>query len=420
MSKSTDAWEIDSRRKGRKKKKKNKSTAVIVVLVLALIVVLAGVGTIGLSYYAPAVADKIPPVKFVKDNVLNVTNDTTDVADVQQTKPATTQSQTTNNDKPEEKSYWSYLESSEFDFVPGKDGNFVGNLLNGGKVGIDAYYVYHIVDGKGIYRFEPNNEESAIVVDTKHELSCLNLRGNYIYYIDEDEGALIRKAKDSKVSQTLAEDVSIAYVYDTTLYYITKSNSVHIMNIDNLEQKQIYQGEDKLQFIGISLSQVFVSETSFSGDVSYITFDYYGNESGEFRAPTKEGEIVNMMMEHGFMYYYERQDDDTYNLVRQKFGSDKIVTLVENVTDLSAPVVDANKLYYARVSGTKYYMQELNMNTNDTKVLVYDSNVSNANDVNIYHSGEYDFIIGGSVNKGSSNLTSSSHAMTFSKGSWKY
>lgn len=94
-----------------------------------------------------------------------------------------------------------------------------------------------------------------------------------------------------------------------------------------------------VSFAGISLSRVFfVTHDSVANYDEYITVNLSdSNDVLNFRDDTKNNEIVNLSFECGFMYYYKKNDDSTYSLCRQKFGSDNVVTLVDNcsVTDYS-------------------------------------------------------------------------------------
>ncbi len=161
------------------------------------------------------------------------------------------------------------------------------------------------------------------------------------------------------------------------------------------------------------------------GNISYLCVPSVGGTVENFKADTANGEVTSLLMDSGFMYYYEKQADGTYNIVRQKYGSQKTVTLIEG-THLNKPVVvDQNKMFYADLDGDKFKMYELNMNSDTTKTMLYSGNVTSSDNVFIQHGGEYDFIIGELSNgdkiyRASSNLTGSSNVMTFGDGKWSY
>ena len=125
------------------------------------------------------------------------------------------------------------------------------------------------------------------------------------------------------------------------------------------------------------------------------------------------------------MYYYEKQSDGKYNIIRQKYGSQKTVTLVEGVSLCQPVIVDQNRMFYSDLDGDKLKMFELNMNSDATKTMLSSGNVTANDNVFIQHGGEYDFIIGERSNgdkiyRASSNLTGSSNVMTFGDGKWSY
>lgn len=409
--KNNDYWEIDSQRKKRKKKKKKKGLGIgasTLIFVSVIVLFVAG-GIFALSYFAPEVADTIAPVKYVKDNYITPTSTTT----------------TTTTEKPSivvpTTKMMNYIEHKDFEMKSGNEGNFVGNILNGGKVGFDAYVTYHIVDGKGIYRFDPYTENYSRVVESKASLSSINLRGGYIYYVNDDEHILVRRSKDKDDAYTLAENVSLAYLYDTTIYYLTTDNRICSMNTESLKPRTIYAAEDELGFVGISKSRVFVTIKNFDGSMSYRTIALKDEDDiAPFREDSAKDEILYMTMENGFMYYYQRQNDGKYDLVRQKFGSEKSVTLVEDATYLAPAIVDMNRVYFGIIDGDRFKLRELNMNSGDVKTMISSNAPAENERISYFHSDEYDFIIGAGEYRGSSNLTSSANVMKFKNGEWKY
>lgn len=120
------------------------------------------------------------------------------------------------------------------------------------------------------------------------------------------------------------------------------------------------------------------------------------------------------------MYYYLQQNDGSYDLIRQKFGSEKTVTLLKNVNYQEPVVVDKNRMFYGVIDGGSFVLKELNMNTKDKRTMLTVSDVNDNDELLYYHGEEYDFVIGSDVYKASSNLTSSARAMKFGANGWKY
>lgn len=402
--KKTNAWDYDSQKQKRKKVKRKKNITRGVVIALSLIVVLLAGGVVGLSYFAPDIAQSIAPVNYVKENVLNLTTTTT-------MPPTTTTTVPTKRDL-------SYIEFSDFALKSGKEGNFVGNITNGGEVGFDASFVYHIANGN-IYRFAPSTESYTCLYKSDDSLSSMNLRGDYVYYINDTQHTLNRLNKSNRKNEVIADNASLAYLYDSTLYYLATDDSLCLMDTKALEPHTIYYADGKLELVGVSLTRVFVCD-NYDGMNHYLTIDNNGDEICTFRQPSRDGDIVSFTMENGFAYYYKKSYNGSYDLLRQKYGSSKTVTLVENVSCTDSVIVDSNKVFYAEIDGDKYKLKELNMNTNDTKTMLSVSNVGDDDNLRFYHSSEYDFIIGKDVYKGSSNLTSSANVMKFKNGKWKY
>lgn len=407
----SDDAELDKYRKKRAKKRKGKKAVKTFLVIFALIIIALAAFIITIKIAEPDFdfSALIPEqtAEFVNEKVLgNVT--TTQQTTETTAKPTTTQQTLT------------YLDSAEFAFDTSVQGNYLGNILNGGKVGTDLTYIYHIADGKGIYRFNPSTEDYTLCYKTSDTLSSLNLRGDYFYYVNESDHNLYKLQKGTSKPKKVAQNVRLAYVYDSTVYFVTNDNKLCAMDVKALIPVIDYYSADyRLDLIGISLDRIFFSLTDeYNNIVEYRTVDAYGHEPAvKFRDDEPIGNIMYPAMENGFLYYYEKQSSGSYNLCRQKFGSEKAVTLDQDVQANDYPTVDSNRLYYSEYSNDKYKMRELNMNSGKDKTLI---SAKADSDIAYQHGGEYDFIIGDGVYSASCVYTSSTNVMKFKNGKWKY
>lgn len=411
--------QVDSKRKKKKRKKKKGGFGKALLVIIAIIVILiaaalALVKYVFTDFYFASVLPGNEAAEFVDENIIGRT--TTELATVPK---ETTTEQTT-------LSQVSYLDHSDFEFEAGKKGAFLGNLLNGGKVDKDNGIVYHIVDGRGIYSFSPESESYSCVYKSGDTLSSFNIRGDYFYFVNESDHALYKVTKSGKNLAKVADNVALAYIYDVTAYCVSTNNEVVAVNTQDFTSTVLYSGYgNKVALIGISLDRVFFTSEDSLGNTEYLCVLSTGGEVENFRADTKNGEETSMVMENGFMYYYQKQADGTYNIIRQKYGSQKTVTLVEGLGINKPVIVDQNKMFYADLDGDKFKFFELNMNSDSTKMMLYSGNITSGDDVFAQHGGEYDFIIGTRSNgdkiyRASSNLTGSSNVMTFGDGKWSY
>ncbi len=412
----------DRQERAQKKQKGRAGRVVLMILGFIVIAIAVFLGTIKLVQPDFKIAQLIPESvsQTIDEKLLGktTTTETTTAA------PETTTETTT--EAPVEADA-AYLPIEEFKLDNGKKGNHMGNILNGGLVGTDASYIYHIVDKKGIYRFEPYSEGYARVYQSESKLSCLNLKGDYIYFVNDDEAVLYRMKKGTSKPEKLAESVDTAYVYDNRIIFVTTDNSVKTMTTDKLKEKELYSTADEVQLIGTSLKRVFFSVKDVNNKFSYITVDFK-NKKGEqlFRQPTYGDELVAPVMENGFLYFFEKQEDGSYNLIRQKYGSEKTVTLIKNVTSLNPVIVYNNRLFYSELDGKSFKAMELNMNSEAVKTLLSVKNAGSENTLVVQHGGEYDFIIGAKnadgdkVYSASSIYTGSANIMRFKDGRWSY
>lgn len=401
----------------RKKAKKNFLTALSIII----IVLLAFLITIKISNPDFDFSSLIPKektqqvVKFVNEDILGKT--TTEAPTT--TKPAAAETITKTAD-------YDYVEFDEFQFDTALQGNQIGNLLNksNGAVTYSSRYVYYSIPNKGIYKLEPIEEKNGKLAVESYNFKYLNVLGDYLYAVDTDSSKLMRIAVSNGDMMSIAEGISFAYLYNDKIYYIGTDNTVGYIGTSNLERTVLFSGQpDKtIEFAGISLSRIFFVQHDNVADYNeYITVSISDkNDKQYFKDDTKGDQIVNLHMEAGFMYYYEKQADGKFNLCRQKFGSEHVVTLLEdcNVTDY--PVIYSNRLYYAETDDSKLIAKELNMNSMDTKTMISVSDADNSGTLGVGYGYQYVFLIGNKyengdfICKGSCIYTSSSKENTIS------
>lgn len=410
---------VDDRRKQNKRAKKRNSILKAFLMLIAMLVLAVGVFVGTVKLISPDFDFNALIPKKAVDFVSSLA-----IRDIELPQTTATTTAPTTTTQP----YLDYLEHESFSLDANKKGASIGNILNGGKVEKDGDYFYHIVDGKGIYRFYVYNESFVSVYKTDDELSSLNAVGDYLYFINDTKHSLVRFNKRDAKMQTIMESINSVLMYDKIAYCINSNNQVAAIDVDKQDTYVLYtaSAEEDVRIVGISDNNLFVTT---KGDMytKYLVIDLKGDDGVlEFKPMTLNSEMLSLVFDNGFMYYYQKQVDNSYNLVRQKFGSQKIITLVENATDTKPVIVDKNRLFYSEYKDKKLKMKELNMNSMKTKTMLSVSNVEADNSLIIQHGGEYDFIIGKKSGAGdkvynaSSNLTSSTNVMKFSKGSWSY
>lgn len=356
-------------------------------------------------------------VSFVKEDILKQTTTTTTTTTTK--RPTTT--------KPKNYDYTSF---DDFAFDTSLQGNQVGNLLNKSKgmVTYSSSYIYYSIAGKGLYRFEPNSEANKELVVNNYNFTCLNVLGDYIYMVDTDSHKLKKAQIVGGDTVNLADGIAFAYLYNDKFYYIGTDNTVGVINIDGDGRAVLYQAEagKRVRFVGISLSRVFFTVyDEVSKYYEYITVDIHDKSDRRyFMNDSKNNDIINVQLECGYFYFYQRQDDNSYNLCRQKFGSEKIVTLAERCSVKDYPVVYANRLYYTAVKNNVVQARELNMNTMVDKLMLYITNPTDKNAIGVGYGYQYVYLFGSSqgLYKGSCIYTSSSrdNTLTFKNGNWSY
>lgn len=420
-----DEKERIKQRKKRQRAKRRKQAGKNFLIFLSILIVAVAAFLITMKVCDPEfkIASLIPQdkaqqvVAFVKEDILKQTTTSTTVQTT--TKPTTT--------KPKNYDYTAF---DEFAFDTSLQGNQVGNLLNRSKgmVTYSASYIYYSISGSGLYRFEPNSETYTKLVVNHYNFTCLNVLGDYIYMVDTDSHKLKKAQIVGGDTVNIADDIDFAYLYNDKIYYIGVDNSVGYINLDKGDKTVLYQAESgkKVQFVGISLSRIFFTTyDEVSRYYEYVTVDLKDKSDRRyFMDDSKDDDIINIQLECGYFYFYKKQSDDTYDLCRQKFGSDKTVTLIEDCSITDYPVVYANRLYYSAVDGSTIQAREYNMNSKDDKLMVYDYDPDDMNSIGVGYGYQYVFLIGGSqgLYKGSCIYTSASreNAIFFENGKWQY
>ena len=416
------------RQKARKRKKARKNfllALTIIVVVLAVFVITVKLTNPNFDFSALIKNEKTQQVvDFVNEDVLGKTTTT---------KPSTTQKPTTTQPTTKAADY-DYVEFDDFAFDTSLQGNQLGNLLNktSGAVTYSSSYIYYSIQGKGIYRFEPVEDKNKKLKADNYNFKCLNVLGDYLYFVDSDTNTLNRCQVGGGDILKVAENVTFAYLYNDKVYFIGADNSVGYINTADFQRIVLYTGQaDKtITFAGISLSRIFFVQHDNVADYNeYITVSLTDKEDRQyFRDDTLKDEIINLQLECGFMYYYQKQTDGTYNLCRQKFGSDKIVTLAHNCSLTDYPVIYSNRLYYTRLKDSKLQAVELNMNNEKTKVMVSVSDGDSNGTMAVGYGYQYVFLSGTKYDGGedifvgSCIYTSSSrdNTLIFSDGKLKY
>lgn len=416
------------RQRARKRKRAGKRFLVfltILIVVLSTFVITVKICNPDFDFSTLLPKEKTQQVvKFVNEDIFKKTTTT-----LPQTteKPTTTQPTTKTAD-------YDYVEFSDFAFDTSLQGNQIGNLLNKtqGAVTYSPSYIYYSIQDKGIYRFEPVEEKNKKIKADNYNFKYLNVLGDYIYFVDTDSNTLKRCQTGGGDVLRVADNVSFAYLYNDRVYFIGADNTVGFITTKDFERTVLFTGQaDKtISFAGISLSRIFFVQHDNVADYNeYITVSLTdSNDRQYFRDDSRGDDIVNLQLECGFMYFYQKQADGTYNLCRQKFGSEKVVTLAEKCNATDYPVIYSNRLYYTNLDGSRMQALELNMNSMTTSVMVSVSNTDTSGTMGVGYGYQYVFLTGTRSNggedvfAGSCIYTSSSrdNTLIFSDGKLKY
>ncbi|MGN1271174.1 MAG: DUF5050 domain-containing protein [Clostridia bacterium] len=108
-------------------------------------------------------------------------------------------------------------------------GNTYGNLRNKGLVASKGSQIYYVAFDEGnvdgIYKAKKNGKGKAEKISSEYGY-YLNISGNYIYYVSEENSQLIKAKLNGEKNQVIAENVSSEpiVVVDNWIYYFEGTN----------------------------------------------------------------------------------------------------------------------------------------------------------------------------------------------------
>ena len=143
----------------------------------------------------------------------------------------TTQKETTTEARDIKKADYDYDDFSVFAFDTSLQGNQVGNLLNksNGAVTYSSSYIYYSIEGKGIFRFEPNEEKNAKIISGNYNFKYLNVLGDYLYAVDVNTSTLKKFSVSGGDGVNISDNIAFAYLYNDKIYFVGTDNAVSFL-----------------------------------------------------------------------------------------------------------------------------------------------------------------------------------------------
>lgn len=262
-------------------------------------------------------------------------------------------------------------------------GNTYGNLRNKGLVASKGSQIYYVAFDEGnvdgIYKAKKNGKGKAEKISSEYGY-YLNISGNYIYYVSEENSQLIKEKLNGEKNQVIAENVSSEpiVVVDNWIYYFEGTNLYKIKtngkNRTQLSNKAIenYQVVGKeIYYSYESNGKYVIAKMNLSGrDITKID-----EEAG--REFFVKGNKIYFINEKYDMENYEYK----YELCKmKKNGKNKEkVCDIEGGLDTYTINFTNDALYYAKaVKDEKMAIYSIKLNGKNETKIVEVSTYSNA------------------------------------------
>ena len=248
-------------------------------------------------------------------------------------------------------------------------GNTYGNLRNKGIVAAKGNQIYYVAFDEGnvdgIYKAKKNGKEKSEKVSSEYGY-YLNIVGNYMYYISEENSQLIRAKLNGEDNQVIAENVSLEPIVVTNnwIYYFEGTNLYKIKT----------NGKNRTQ-----LSNKAIENYQVVGNQIYYTYESNGkyvlakmNLSGK--------NVVKIDEEAGREYDMENYEYKYELCKMKKNGKNKEkVCDIEGGLDTYTINFTNDALYYAKaVKDEKMAIYSIKLNGKDETKIVEVSTYSNA------------------------------------------
>ncbi len=227
---------------------------------------------------------------------------------------------------------------------PEKGGNTSGNISNSGYAAPAGEWSYVSLDNSGLYKIK--NDDSQRIKLLEPTVSCLNIYGDWIYYVndfyasEEEKQRLYRiKADGSSKTKLLTDKISYLSLWGEWLYYINESdnNRPYKMRVDGKGKKKL--GNDK---------------------------------------------ISGMIVEDGWIYYQKSSDK---NLYKMRTGGTDVKKLADDAALDSIMVKVENRIYYEAYADGKYTINKVDLDgRNKSSVIQARVNAMNNVGKSIYYS----------------------------------
>ena len=262
-------------------------------------------------------------------------------------------------------------------------GNTYGNLRNKGLVASKGSQIYYVAFDEGnvdgIYKAKKNGKGKAEKISSEYGY-YLNISGNYIYYVSEENSQLIKEKLNGEKNQVIAENVSSEpiVVVDNWIYYFEGTNLYKIKTNGKIRTQLSNKAIENYQVVGKEIyysyesnGKYVIAKMNLSGkDITKID-----EEAG--REFFVKGNKIYFINEKYDMENYEYK----YELCKmKKNGKNKEkVCDIEGGLDTYTINFTNDALYYAKaVKDEKMAIYSIKLNGKNETKIVEVSTYSNA------------------------------------------
>ncbi|MFL0245370.1 DUF5050 domain-containing protein [Candidatus Clostridium stratigraminis] len=251
--------------------------------------------------------------------------------------------------------------------TPNTEGNSLGNLLNGGYFAKQGKWIYFTIP-PATYKFHPiyrvmiDGETGLKAITKEGNFRCINVIGEWVYYIDDKTGPYIFRTKtDGSLTEMVATFPAFRMLIKDDFIYYSSPEGIYKLKLNSpkgdngtlITNRQVYA------YISIYNNLIFTSTyeqtANLSNDTVTVTHLYSTNLDGSNFKKLSNDFIVNFVIYKDYIFYVNLNDQKLYRMNLN--GSNKITLFPYTIQSFN---ISNDNIYFTGKEQNNIYRSDLN------------------------------------------------------------